>query len=328
MKISHYFEFEDSITGGIASSVKHQRKILEEREDIKHTEKPDLKADVLDLNIPGPRSIYYAWRARRKGIPVVMHTHLTAEEWEGGSFRFTDKLSTPFRYYLKYAYSLADQLVCPSEYNRELMEDYSDAPKTVISNGVDKQKLEGFEDLREEYLERYDLEPPVVFCVGLVLKRKGLKEFIETAREMPELDFVWFGYMHENLKTRETKKLIDSAPENCQFTGYIEDIRGGFAAGDIFFFPTKEENEGISLLEAMACGKPILIRDIDIYDWLEDGENCLKSDGDFQEQLERLKDEELRQRIGESAKQKSREFELDTVGKKLVKTYEKVVDRA
>jgi len=45
MKISHYFEFEDSVTGGIASSVKHQRKILEQRQ-INFTEKPDLSSDT------------------------------------------------------------------------------------------------------------------------------------------------------------------------------------------------------------------------------------------------------------------------------------------
>jgi 1,2-diacylglycerol-3-alpha-glucose alpha-1,2-glucosyltransferase len=325
MKISHYFEFEDSITGGISSSVKHQRKILERR-DIDFNEEPDLESDILDINVPGPRSIFYALRAKRKGIPIVMHTHLTAEEWEGGSFRFTNFLSTPFKYYLKYTYSLADHLICPSDYNKHLMEDYSSTSKTVISNGVDKEKLEGFEELREEYLEKYNLEPPVVFCVGLVLKRKGLKAFIETAREMPELDFVWFGYLHENLKTRETKNLIESSPENCQFTGYIDDIRGGFAAGDIFFFPTKEENEGISLLEALSCGKPVLIRDIEIYDWLEDGKNCLKADdGDFDEKLEKLKDPDLRDEIGQEALEKSKEFELDKIGDELVSVYKDLI---
>lgn len=324
MKISHYFEFEGSVTGGISSSVKHQRKILEQRE-IEFTEKPDLESDILDINVPGPRSIFYALRARRRDIPVVMHSHLTAEEWEGGSFRFTDFLSTPFKYYLKFAYSLADHLICPSDYNKELIEEYTDTPKTVVSNGVDKERLEGFEDLREEYMDRYDLEAPVVFCVGLVLKRKGLEEFIETAREMPELDFVWFGYLHENLKTRETKKMIEDSPENCQFTGYIEDIRGGFAAGDIFFFPTKEENEGISLLEALSCGKPVLIRDIEIFDWLEDGKNCLKSDGNFKEKLEKLKDEDLRQEIGLEAEKKSEDFELDEIGDKLIPLYKDLI---
>ncbi len=330
MKVSHYFEWEDTITGGQKQSVRNQRKILDRR-GIEYTTEPDLDADILHLNNMGPKSVYYAKRARRKGIPVIVHTHQTAEDFRN-SFAFSNIISKPMKPYLKYAYSLADMLICPSEYNRETIEKYTDAPKTVISNGFDRGKLEGFEDeeLREEYLERYDLEPPVVFNVGHVIKRKGLESFVETAREMPETDFVWFGFLNPTggdslidsmMKSRETKKIVENSPDNCIFTGYIEDIRGGFAAGDIFFFPTKNENEGIALLEAIGCGKPPVIRDIDTFTWLEDGENCLKSEENFKEEIEKLQDAELRNEIGSKAREKSREFELEQVGEKLEKVY-------
>lgn len=330
MKISHYFEWEDHITGGHLQSVKNQRKILDQK-NINYTTEPDLDADILHLNNMGPKSIYYARKAKKKDIPVVIHTHQTAEDFEE-SFIFSNILAKPMKPYLKYAYSLADHLICPSEYNKETIEDYSDAPKSVISNGFDPDKLEGFEELRDEYLEKYDIEPPVVFNVGHVIKRKGLESFIETAREMPELDFVWFGFLNplgegssSILQGWQTKKMVDNAPENCTFTGYINDIRGGFAAGDIFFFPTKNENEGIALLESMACGKPPLVRDIETFEWMEDGENCLKSEEDFKQQLEKLKDPDLRQQIGQKAKEKSREFELDQIGDELVSVYKDLI---
>ncbi len=330
MKICHYFEWEDQITGGHLQSVKNQRKILDQK-DIEYTTEPDLDVDILHLNNMGPKSIYYARKAQKKDIPVVIHTHQTAEDFEE-SFIFSNILAKPMKPYLKYAYSLADQLICPSEYNRNTIEKYSDAPKSVISNGFDPEKLEGFEELREEYLEKYDIEPPVVFNVGHVIKRKGLETFIETAREMPELDFVWFGFLNplgegssSILQGWKTKKMVDNAPDNCTFTGYIDDIRGGFAAGDIFFFPTKNENEGIALLESMACGKSPLVRDIETFEWMEDGENCLKSDEEFQQQLEKLKDPELRQQIGKAAKEKSREFELDRISDELVAVYKGLI---
>jgi Glycosyltransferase len=231
---------------------------------------------------------------------------------------------------MKYAYSLADQLICPSEHNKEVIEGYTDKPNTVISNGFDYSKLKGFEELREEYLERYGLEPPVVFCVGHVIKRKGLESFIETARQMPELDFAWFGFLNPTggdsiidrmMKSRETKKLLENSPENCVFTGYIEDVRGAFAAGDIFFFPTKNENEGMALLESMACAKPPVVRDIGTFEWLEDGENCLKAEKNFMPQLEKLKDESLRKEIGDNAEEKSKDLRLEKVGDDLVEVY-------
>ncbi|MFB6190191.1 MAG: glycosyltransferase family 4 protein [Candidatus Nanohaloarchaea archaeon] len=330
MKVSHYFEWEDLITGGHLQSVKNQRKVMERR-GIDYTTEPDLDADILHLNNMGPKSIYYAKRAQMKGVPVVIHTHQTAEDFRD-SFALSNLIARPMKPYLEYAYSLADHLVCPSEYNRQTIEDYTDSPKTVISNGFDRDKLEGFEDLREEYLERYDLEPPVIFMVGHVIERKGLDTFIETAEEMPELDFAWFGYVNPTggrfgkyLQSRETLEKIKEAPDNCQFTGYIEDIRGAFAAGDIFFFPTRNENEGIALLEAMGTGKPPVVRDIETFEWMENGKECLKAGEDFTGALEKMKEPELRERIGENAREKSEEFNLESVGDELVALYEELV---
>ena len=207
--------------------------------------------------------------------------------------------------------------------------------KTVISNGFDPAKLNGWDDadLRQEYLDRYDLEPPVIFMVGHVIERKGLHSFIETARAMPDLDFAWFGYLNPGggtvdriLRSRETTKLVKSAPDNCTFTGYVEDIAGAYAAGDVFFWPSKNENEGMALLEAMACGKPVVIRDIPTYTWMTDGEHCLKATDDFTEPLRNLvKNADRQQAIGSAAKAKSEEFELDAVADELVAVYNRLV---
>lgn len=330
MEISHYFEWESYITGGHAQSVKNQRKIMD-RAGIPYTTEPDLSADILHLNNMGPKSVYYARRAQRRDITVLIHAHQTAADF-AGSFAFSDLLAKPLRPYLEFAYDLGDHLVCPSEHNRRVVEEYTDTPTTTISNGFDPEKLEGYEELRDTYLERFDLSSPVVFNVGHVIPRKGLEAFIETARDLPELDFAWFGYLNPTggavdrvLRSRETDRLVAAAPENVTFTGYVEDIRGAYAAGDIFFFPTKNENEGIALLEAMGAGKPPVVRDIPTFEWLESGTHCLKADEEFTEPLTRLREPELRQRIGAAAQAKSQEFTLDAIGADLSSLYESLV---
>jgi glycosyltransferase involved in cell wall biosynthesis len=329
MRVSHYFEWEGKITGGHAQSVRNQRQILD-RHGITYTTEPALDVDLLHLNNMGPRSIYYAKRARRSGVPVLVHAHQTAEDFRE-SFAFSNSLARPLRPYLEYAYAHADHLVCPSEYNRAVLETYTDAPKTVISNGFDPARLAGFADLREEYLDRYDLRAPVVFNFGHVIERKGLSTFVETARRMPDLDFAWFGYLNPTggrldalLRSRETTRLVESVPENCTFTGYIEDPRGAFAAGDVFFFPTKNENEGMALLEAMGCGKPPVVRDISTFEWLADGVDCLKAEADFTDPLDLLRDPDLRAEIGENAAERSEAFTLDAVGDELVALYQEL----
>ncbi len=326
MKISHYFELEEHVTGGISESVAHQRAMLEQL-GLQYTTEPTLEADVLHCNLMGPRSAWYARRARSKGVPVVANTHVTAEDF-GDSFRFTNALAGPLKPYLRWAYGLADALVCPSEYNRDLIEGYADTPTTVISNGVDRGKLEGFESLEAEYRDRYELESPTVFLVGHVIKRKGLETFVELARRLPEMDFAWFGPLDLSLKGRETTQLIENAPNNCTFTGFVDDIRGAYAAGDIFCFPTHEENEGIALLEAMAAGKPVLVRDIETFSWLEDGTDCLKASGEgvapFVDALERLRDPDLRDRLGSNAADRSEAFSLEAVANQYQSLYAEV----
>jgi glycosyltransferase involved in cell wall biosynthesis len=338
VRVCHYFEGEGVVTGGQAQSVRNQRTILDEA-GVAYTTRPHLSVDLVHLNVMGPRSVTLALRARRRGVPVVAHTHQTAADFED-SFAFSNLLARPMRPYLAYAYSLADLLVCPSEHNRTVVGSYTDTPARVVSNGFDPAKLAGHDDpaLRRAYLDRYDLDPPVVFTVGHVLERKGLETFVETARAMPETEFAWFGYLNptgdrlgELLRSSEAKRLVESAPDNCTFTGYVEEIAGAFAAGDVFYFPTHNENEGMALLEAMSCGAPPVVRSIPTYEWLTDGETCRKADSvaGFEAALrDLLSDPDERARLGANARAESERFTLERVGEQLLDCYRALVENA
>ena len=335
MYVSHYFEWESAITGGHYQTVQNQRRILDDH-GVAYTTEPDPSADLLHLNNMGPRSVVAAVRARRRGTPVLVHTHQTAEDFEE-SFAFSNLLAKPLRPYLAFAYGLADHLVCPSAYTSDVIAGYTDAPRTVISNGFDAERLAGHDDpdLRRKYLDRYDLEPPVVFNFGHVIERKGLSAFVETARRMPDVDFAWFGYLNPTggrldavLKSSTVRRTVRESPENCTFTGYVEDPRGAFAAGDVFFFPTKNENEGMVLLEAMSCGHPPVVRDIPTFEWLTDGEDCLKATGvpGFVDALSTLLDDpERRDRLGDRAADLTADYGLDAVGEELFDLYADLV---
>ena len=66
---------------------------------------------------------------------------------------------------------------------------------------------------------------------------------------------------------------------NVILPGYVKGpvIEGAYAGADCFFFPSKEETEGIVVLEALASSQQVLLRDIPVYDpWLLHGVNCYK----------------------------------------------------
>ncbi len=335
MRVSHYFEWEGQITGGHAQSVRNQRTMLERR-GVAYTTTPDLSADLLHLNNMGPRSVYYARRARDRDIPVLVHAHQTAEDFRE-SFALSNAVAPLLRPYLSWAYGLADHLICPSGHTARVLGDYCDTPRTVVSNGFDPAKLAGHDDpsLRETYLDRYDLDPPVVFVVGHVIERKGLRAFVETARRMPDTQFAWFGYLNPGggtvdrvLRSRTTTRLVRGAPDNCRFTGYVDEVAGAFAAGDVFFFPTKNENEGMALLEATATGAPPVVRDIETFGWLDGGETALKAADvpGFVDALRTLLDDPTRRAaVGRAAARASEPYELDAVADDLVAVYDRLV---
>ncbi|MFB6127017.1 MAG: glycosyltransferase family 4 protein [Halolamina sp.] len=290
---------------------------------------PFREYDVAHCNLVGPGSVAVARHARRTGRPLVLHSHVTSEDFRD-SFRGSNAVAPALRRYLRWFYSQADLVLCPSEYTRSRLREYPvDAPIRPVSNGVDLDSLDGHDDLRGPYRERYDLDGTAVFAVGNVFERKGLTEFCRVARATDH-DFAWFGTYDTGPQASSTvRRWVRNPPANVTFTGWIDDKRGAFGAGDVFLFPSKVENQGLVVLEAMACGVPCVLRDIPVFrEFYEDGHDCLlcSTHEEFVAAVDRLAaDPELRRRLGDNARETAREHSLDRVGEELVAAYEEVL---
>ncbi|GGL60162.1 glycosyl transferase family 1 [Halocalculus aciditolerans] len=286
--------------------------------------------DVVHCNLVGPGSVAVARHAKRQDIPLVLHAHFTAEDF-AESYRGSSTVAPALKPYLRWFYSQADLVLCPSEYTKGVLESYPvTAPIEPVTNGVDIESLQGHEALREETRERFDLDGTVVFAVGEVIERKGLTTFCETAKRT-EYDFAWFGpYETGPQASAVTKRWTQNPPENVRFTGFVDDKRAAFGAGDVYMFPAKVENQGIAVLEAMATGKAIVVRDIPVFEeFLTDEHDCLKCDStaEFVDALERLDaDPDLRDRLGENARESVEEHTLDRVGDRLADLYQTLLD--
>lgn len=95
--------------------------------------------------------------------------------------------------------------------------------------------------------------------------------------------------------------------ESVIFTGYSNNVDEYLKASDIFVFPTEDEAFGISLIEAMACGLPVITTHIGgINDIVKHNENGLLTDVGNSDQLYNcinllLNDNNLIERIGKIA---------------------------
>lgn len=328
MKVCVYLEagYSSMWSGGIRRAHDNQIKALKAA-GVQITTDPSEPFDILHLHSVGPVSWYLTERHSGRR-PLVIHSHTTAEDF-ANSFRMSDHLAPYFGRYLRFFYNKADMLIAPSAYTRDILTRYElDRPIEVVSNGVDIRRFSPNRRKRLIGRARHGLDGIVPFSVGQVFLRKGVDLFCEVGRLLPEMTLVWFGRVHKAVKL-DTLRVIDSAPENVRFTGYVEDVIEAYAAGDIFFFPSAVENEGIAVLEAASCGKPIVLRDAECFAGrFEHGVNCLKGNtpGEFAALIRQIAaDPPLAARLSEGALALARSHSLELVGQRLKDIYSQLV---
>lgn len=315
---------------GFITSYKNQMRALSVR-GISFTENvSDKEADILQCNAQGLRTWWLMKKFKRQGKKTIVYAHATAEELLGG-FRLFGFMAPLYRAYLSYIYNLADAVICPSAYTKNLLaEKYKVGhDKTFfISNGVDVHQFVFSKIKRDDMRAARNISPEkiVVSNVAILLKKKGPEVFINLAKKFPQIIFDWYGKKYSTMFAAP----IRSESNNLTFHGYVDDIIAAYCASDIFLFPSYEENQGISVLEAGSIGLPVIVRDIPVYaGWMTDGVNCLKAkdDPEFSRQLEKLaSDDKLRERLADAMHQVVLDqHSLEAVGEQLENLYKKLL---
>ncbi len=328
----HTGRFKDVSKSGVGKAIVHQMKAL----DLVHVPyTTDLKDDfdIVHINTIFPESLVLAKKCKQMGKKVIFHAHSTEEDFRN-SFKLSNGVSPIFRQWLKICYGSADLLITPTEYSKRVLEKYDLGKEIIpISNGIDLDFFKRDEDGRRKFREKYGFseEDKVVMAVGLYIERKGILEFLELARRCPEYKFIWFGYTKPSLIPIKISEAIKNKTDNVYFPGYVDstDLKDAYMGCDLYIFPTKEETEGIVLLEALAMKCQCLISDIPIYDdWLKDGVNVYKARNvdDFEYKMKLILKGKLPDLADEGYKV-AKERDIKKIGYKLKKVYEYVLEK-
>ena len=332
MKVLLYTEGEKLFSkSGLGKAIRHQKKALKAI-GVKYT--TDIKTDdydILHLNYYGPNSYRLAKKAKRKGKKVVYHAHSTEEDFKK-SFIFSETISPIFKKWLIKCYSLGDVIITPTPYSKRILTRYGIKKKIFsISNGIELDYFKGKKNYRKEFRDKYNLKnnDKVIIGIGLYIERKGIVDFVKLAKKMPEYKFIWFGHSSLAIAPQKVKKAVRTKLPNLIFAGYVsrENIKKAMFGSDIFLFPTYEETEGIPIIEACACKKTSVVRDIPVFkDWLEDGIHVYKagSQKEFEDKIRKIINKELPS-LSKKAYEVAKERDLVNIGKKLKSVYEEVM---
>lgn len=332
MKICLYLEAADLVAkSGFKTAYEQHLKALRSV-GVPVTDDPDDVYDVLHLHFFGPKSLLYLKRARRLGLPVVVHAHsMGAHDFED-SFTLFNSIAPLYEKYLYYFYESSDAVFTCSQYAREQLQAQGiTKPIYVISNAVDRERFRFRKEQRPAYRARLGLKNFTVFSAGNVIPRKGVLDFIEVARQLPEVDFVWFGHLWPKLLTfyPEMHKAIKHRPPNLKMAGFVEDTPAAFSAGDLFFLPSFRENQPMVLLEAASLGRPLVVRDIPEYrGWLIDGVNARTGTSveEFVQIISKLAQNSREwQRLSQAAQDLAQASSLPVVGAQLKELYQRLL---
>ena len=241
-----------------------------------------------------------------------------------------------------YVFNNTDIITANSNYTKNVMMSTKNETKNkieIIPMGVDISRFnpQKASNLRNTYGAEY-----LILSVGRLVDKKGIKYLImamkDVIKEFPNAKLIIGGSGPEK---DNLKKLSESLnlKENMFFVGYLKnsDLPKYYASSDIFVLPSIKtkggdtEGLGVVLLEAMACGTPVIGSDIGgITDIIKDGENGFltkpESPNDIaNEVIKLLADVSLRKRfLYNGLKNVQERFSWEIVTELFIKVFEGV----
>lgn len=276
------------------------------------------KADIVHALMP-------LSSAKELEVPLVSHFH----HYESIE-RFSHLLYKPFHHQMeKKAYLNSNVVIVPSEYSKEVLCSVFSIPKkkvVVVPHGVDISRFSGKTTKKSKNLR--------LLFVGPLEERKGIRYLIEALAMATDIhknvELIVIGDGRERKNLESLVKRLEL--KNIEFKGYLEDeeLIEHYNMADIFVFPSLKEGFGQVLVEAMACGLPIVATDASAIPEVVGNAGILVGPKDPKALANAIRmlidDEELRDELGERGRKRVEEnFTWEKVVDQTVRVYKETI---
>jgi glycosyltransferase involved in cell wall biosynthesis len=176
-----------------------------------------------------------------------------------------------------------------------------------------------------------DREDIKILCVARLTKYKGLEYLIRAVKAVKDELNVGLYIMGRGEDYGTLKNLVERLELSCvnfvTETVPNEDMPAFYSSCDIYSQPSIIEPYGIAVLEAMACGKPVIGTNVGgMLDTIVHGKTGFRAQpgnsDEIAEYIMLLEDDRLRKKVGRNAKRRAEKFDWIKIGKKYLKLVE------
>jgi len=283
------------------------------------------KINVVHILLPMSGAIVAIKAAKSLNIKIVAHSHSQPENLFMDMPEFIQPtLCNLWNKYLAWVYTKAESLIYPSELARSLLDKLSDENQSsvVISNGINLKEFRPVDV--GDFHERFNIPNDKIklLFVGRLFPEKSVDTLIKAIphiiKKYSNTHVMIVGAGHLRPKLEKLAQIL-GVEKHIAFLGLVseEDKILAYNASDIFVLPSLAELEGMVVLEAMACGKPIIISDAEMSAarYFVDGNGLLfktKDHEDLARQvLKLIMDTDLREKMGEISFEKSKFYDIN-----------------
>ena len=297
------------------------------------------RPDVVHVQVSDPIGLSVVSYARHNNIPVVTTEHNQPEVLTD-PLKMPSFIKRPANYllasYFRNRQGKSDFVTMPTERAVKwlLGKHRLNVPIAAVSNGVDLSHFKPG-NASDKLYKKFNLNKNLstVLYVGRVdpEKKVGLvvEAFLRAKQDLPSMQLVVVGDGVDRLRLEKKS----AGHDDVHFLGRIvgDELYEAYKLGDVFVTASEIETQGIVLIEAAACGLPLIAVDKGaVSEICVDSENgYLCKPGSVQEIAEAMKkillDAKLRERFSKKSLKIAAEHDFERTLDRFINIYNKVL---